>query len=202
MRYHIVIRPRVIKLYLILAWTLVVGLSVAPSIMWIGYPPVRGICGFFVVLRRSYIKGVCIIMFTIIGLQIVMYLHIFAVAVSKILQDRKQIGNVESRKTIQMWWKPAKVVLIIVGSNACTMAPVAVYMFMVTEGRFDTYTDKEKEILLTYIAAPCFLNSVLNPILYSFQIPGVKKAFLKTFYCCSRSDKNEQNSTAWTAWTT
>ena len=59
-------------------------------------------------------------------------------------------------------------------------------MFLVAQGKLDHYTDKEKEILLAYIAAPCFVNSVMNPILYSFQIPEVQKAFRKTFFVAGK----------------
>ena len=83
--------------------------------------------GFFVVLTKVYILAVCIMMSVMIGSQIFMYSHIFCIAVSKMLQDRKFVAPVEAKRKIQMWWKPAKVLLLIVGKNTVTMTPVGKY---------------------------------------------------------------------------
>ena len=84
--------------------------------------------GFFVVLTKVYILAVCIMMSVMIGSQIFMYSHIFCIAVSKMLQDRKFVAPMEAKRKIQMWWKPAKVVLLIVGTNTITMTPVSKYI--------------------------------------------------------------------------
>ena len=43
---------------------------------------------------------------------------------------------------------------------------------------------------LVYISIPCLVNTAINPILYAFQIPEVKRAFKKTF-CCYKKKRKE-----------
>ena len=128
LRYIDIVRPSVVRCYLAMAWILVLGLAITPPFMWIGVPPVQDISGFFVVLTKDYILAVCILMCLMIGSQIFMYSHIFCIAIAKMLQDRKFVAPVESKRKIKMWWKPAKVVLLIVGTNTITMTPVSKYI--------------------------------------------------------------------------
>ena len=97
------------------------------------------------------------------------------------LKENDEIGSFDSFFVITIHEKCLHSFFIIALVINCLFA--VIYMFLVAQGKLDHYTDKEKEIMLAYIAAPCFANSVMNPILYSFQIPEVKKAFLKTFCC-------------------
>ena len=125
LRYIDIVRPCVVNTYLALTWTLVVGLSISPSLMSLGVTPVKGYCRLTAVLTKEYILTVCTLMCVLIIAQFYMYFHIFGIAASKILKDRKRVGPTLSMIAAVQWWKPTKVVLVIVGTNTVTLTPIS-----------------------------------------------------------------------------
>ena len=127
-RYFDIWRPSVVKAYLIFVWVLAVIIAVSPHLLWVGQPPYRDYCTFFVVLKTPYLMCVGILAFVIIGAQVVMNLHIFIIALSKIVTDRRSVAPVKPEGYLPDWWKPAKIVLLIIGVNFFTVSPVGQYI--------------------------------------------------------------------------
>ena len=70
----------------------------------------------------------------------------------------------------------------------------AIYLLLMAQGKLDHLTDERVQSVLVYVAIPCFVNSVMNPILYSFQIAEVKRAFKDSFCCCRKTNKAEEHN--------
>ena len=127
LRYMDIVRPCVVNTYLTLTWILVVGLSITPSLMSISATPVEGYCRFAVVMGQEFILTFCTLMCLVLSAQVFMYFHIFVISVTKIVKDRMRVWPTGAMTTVEQWWKPTKVVLVIVGTNAVTLAPISRY---------------------------------------------------------------------------
>ena len=128
LRYVEILSSRVVNTYLAVVWTLVIILSLTPSLMAIDAPPLDRYC------RVSVLgKEIIFIFFTlkclIILVQFFMYFHIFVIAVGKILKDRKRMRAVsaESKPKVLQWLKPTKPILMIILTNVGLLIPISEY---------------------------------------------------------------------------
>ena len=129
LRYMTIITPTVVNTYLIVAWSIPAAFALIPNFLWINAPHPSEICQFFLVFGRTYFICLNMCTATTVFGQIFMYLHIFIIAVSKIVKDRRAVGPKDRQGALLEWWKPAKVVLCIVGVNLCTIVPMCKYIF-------------------------------------------------------------------------
>lgn len=58
------------------------------------------------------------------------------------------------------------------------------------EGKLYHKSNSDKGVILIYTSGLAFFNSLLDPIIYAFQISSVKKRF-KSVFCCSKQNSVE-----------
>lgn len=69
---------------------------------------------------------------------------------------------------------------------------IGIYVSLVAEGVFKDKSNSEKGEILSYTASIAFLNSLLDPIIYAFQISSVKQRFRRVFCCNTKNLSNIQ----------
>ena len=166
LRYDRIVSPLVVRVYLVFVWSVAVAGYIAPQLKVLSQNLVPKDCNFFVVLGSDYTCVVGTVILTVVGGQLYMYLHIFSVAVSKIVKDRQVVFDVSNGgqgRTFHDWWKPIRVVLLIVGLNACSVTPVGKYANIVVFmfGHLFAYSSVCLSICLFVLHNPFIRNNFI-----------------------------------------
>ncbi|KAK3099003.1 hypothetical protein FSP39_025182 [Pinctada imbricata] len=182
-----------VKGYLILVWIMASILAFSPIISWLGKTPVVTYCDFFTVLQDQYLLVASCILFTLLAFMCFMYGHILYIASKKtrseetlVLRPRLDSANHRLAPSSK-WLKPTKVVLLVVGVNFVTLLPIGIYFMVVLGGHMDHLGYKETGTVVAYVAAPAYLNSLVNPIIYAFKIPYIRATFNRKFTCKTKT---------------
>ena len=145
LRYMTVVSSTNVKGYLVLVWTMASILAFSPFLSWLSKPNPVTYCDFFTVLQEQYLYVVCSILFILLAFMGFMYGHILLIASSKSRSEelivlRPRLDSTNQRLVnSSTWWKPTKVVLLIVGVNFITLLPAGQYMYI---SRFQLYKSK------------------------------------------------------------
>ncbi|OWF54818.1 adenosine receptor A3-like [Mizuhopecten yessoensis] len=184
------------KMFTIVTWCFTVTMAVMPLAGW-HTEQKSEYCGYFGVFSRTYL--IMLLSMVLIGflLLCVMYIHILIIASAKSSQTqafRERMLRIQgsvvyrSRNPVKaLWWKPTKIILIIIGINVLCYTPVGIYVPCVLFGVLDNLDVGTQGTLLLYISCPLYFNSLANPIIYAYKIPLVRKAFRRLMDC----SKNE-----------
>ncbi|XP_033740637.1 cannabinoid receptor 1-like [Pecten maximus] len=184
------------KMFTIVVWCFTIILALVPLAGW-HTKQKSNYCGYFGVFSRAYL--IVLLSLVLIGflLLCVMYIHILIIASAKssqtqIFRERmiqiQGAGVCRPRNPVKaLWWKPTKIILIIIGINVLCYTPVGIYVPCVLFGVLDDLDVGTQGTLLLYISCPLYLNSFANPIIYAYKIPMVRKAF-RRLMDCSRND--------------
>ena len=118
------------RTFVLLSWSMAFGFAIAPVVKWVHTSHSDSVCGFFYVIKEDYIIVFTTIMNVLYACQCVMYGHIFGIAISKIKEDRVRpvAGDAPNTSSWRAWWKPTRVILVIIGTNFVTMTPVGMYI--------------------------------------------------------------------------
>ncbi|XP_060071670.1 adenosine receptor A3-like [Ylistrum balloti] len=184
------------KVFTIVTWCFTIVMALVPLVGW-HTEQNTDYCGYFGVFTRAYLAMLLLIVLIGFLLLCVMYIHILIIASAKssqtqLFQERmlqiQGLAVYRSRNPVKaLWWKPTKIILLIIGINVLCYTPVGIYVPCVLFGMMDDLDVGTQGTLLLYISCPLYLNSLANPIIYAYKIPLVRKAF-RRLVCCSKHD--------------
>ena len=77
--------------------------------------------------------------------------------------------------------KAARTMLIVICSFSISWLP---YIISLCHHLITAHGDSDQNVNVRRILAiPLFLNSLLNPMVYAFRIPGFRNQFIRTLFC-------------------
>ncbi|XP_062569005.1 adenosine receptor A3-like [Saccostrea cucullata] len=187
-----------VKFYLGILWILFFFCLSVPSMTWIHDHIPYNECSFFGVLKKEYLLTLVTFMTFALFCQCLIYGHITFIALSKgnlHLHPQGFTGKATASSNRQIL-KTTRAVLLVCGLNFITSVPVGIFVFLVSTRNSEEEQDhyKQGEVLM-YVATPLYLNSLINPFLYAFKIPDVKRSLSRIFHWSRSRQRVEPKNT-------
>ncbi|XP_041376602.1 probable G-protein coupled receptor No9 [Gigantopelta aegis] len=114
----------------------------------------------------------------------VMYAHIFMVA----RKHQRAIRNLEvgpdSLGFDKKSWKLTKTVVIISGAYILCWTPMGIVIMLHLYGFLRGMTSEESSSYVVYGSISAYCNALVNPIIYAFKLPVVRKYYKRLFCSC------------------
>lgn len=136
LNYEYYMTPKVVAILITFVWLVVFGFllsGILKQAITFRDDQIQE-CDFFAIFEGTMLLVLCVEMFTVFGLQLLMYLHILCIAMSKIKTDlkNKRASNGQRLKIFESWWKPYKVLFLIVGLNFLSISPCGKYSIFIS----------------------------------------------------------------------
>ncbi|XP_034334877.2 adenosine receptor A3 [Magallana gigas] len=199
---------RWVKVYVGGQWALFFTVCLGiPALTWINHVIPYCDCGFFIVLKREYLLALTSFIAFALLCQCFIYGHVFYIAMSKgnlqyaLYSRHKSIFNSNDKLKIQPFpsrqvLRTTRAVLFVCGLNLLTSLPVGVYVYLVSTNQLSYIDHHTQGDILVYVATPLYLNSFINPFLYAFKIPDIRRT-LSHYLPCFRSRINPHGTTGY-----
>ncbi|XP_041376589.1 octopamine receptor 1-like [Gigantopelta aegis] len=141
-------------------------------------------CSYLGTLSNGFMHLTLVTFFSPSFMLNVMYAHIFVVA----RKHQRAIHNLEvgpdSRGFDKKSWKLTKTVVIISGAYIACWTPLGIVIMLYLYGYLRGMTSEETSSYIVYSSIPAYCNALVNPIIYAFKLPVVKKYYKRLFCSC------------------
>ncbi|XP_052105845.1 dopamine receptor 4-like [Mytilus californianus] len=172
-------------------WIFAILIGLVPTFGWKNnFEETNGddlLCSFFGTLHEDYLRMVVVLFFIPVILMLILYSHIFKVAHRHSRQIVIQERMVHPHAKDKLSWKFTKTISIIIGVYLLMWLPTGILVILNVEGKLYHKSNSDKGVILIYTSGLAFFNSLLDPIIYAFQISSVKRRF-KSVFCCKKQN--------------
>ncbi|XP_071094493.1 adenosine receptor A2b-like [Haliotis cracherodii] len=176
-RYQDVITRKSVSIMSAVIWVCSVNLGLIPAYGWRDTPgPSEPACSLLGVLTAGYIQMGLFFTFVPLVVICVLYMKIFLVARrhSRAIAATDVTGNRNSGSM-----KFTKTVVLLVGAYIISFSPLVLITWVYTFGGFHEMSASAVGDYIVYGSVLTFVNSLVNPIIYAFKLPPVRKRLLR-----------------------
>ncbi|XP_046574246.1 adenosine receptor A3-like [Haliotis rubra] len=174
-------------------WVFSVNLGLIPAYGWSDTPaPSEPACSLLGVLTAGYIQmGLSLIVLPFVVI-CVLYMKIFLVVRrhSRAIAATDVTGNMNSGSM-----KFTKTVVILIGTYIISFSPLAMIALVYTSGGFHEMSAYAVGDYIIYASVLTFANSLVNPIIYAFKLPPVRRRLLRFL---GKGDNSSNSTTSGT----
>ncbi|ESP05290.1 hypothetical protein LOTGIDRAFT_152121 [Lottia gigantea] len=164
----------------IISWSLAVIIGLLPVCGWQQPLDNHNFCGLMKIITIGYFDLLVVVFLVPFFLLLVTYIRIFKEARRHATSISCSYPGSES-KTTRHSLKFTKTVFIVVGTYFICWVPMGTVVVLHVRGQLNHLSYIEKGNLLVYASALAFINSLLNPIIYAFKMPLIKRRFRQVF---------------------
>ncbi|XP_046354766.2 melanocortin receptor 5-like [Haliotis rufescens] len=192
-RYQDVITRKTVSIMSAAIWVFSVNLGLLPVYGWRKVPkPSEPPCSLFTVLSNEFIIFGLVTFYIPVGVIVTMYTRIYLVA----RRHTRAIAatEVNSKSETRNSLKFAKTVMFLIGAYLVTILPLALVVTIYMSGGSAMMTPTSANNFVIYTSVMTYCNSVINPVIYAFKLPPVRKRFLAL--CCRRAASGGAEHTA------
>ncbi|XP_067667625.1 adenosine receptor A2b-like [Haliotis asinina] len=178
-RYQDVISRKSVSIMSAVIWFLAVNFGLLPSYGWRGTPrSSESPCVFLRVLIAGYLQLGLFLIFLPLVVICILYMKIFLVARrhSRAIAATDVSGNSTSGSM-----KFTKTVVILIGAYIISFSPLGGIILVYMAGGFYDVSAEAVGIYIVYASVLTFANSLVNPIIYAFKLPPVRRRLLRFF---------------------
>ncbi|XP_048256064.1 adenosine receptor A3-like isoform X2 [Haliotis rufescens] len=195
-RYQDIITRRSVSIMSAAIWVFSVNLGLIPAYGWRDTPgPSEPACSLLGVLTAGYIQMGLFFTFVPLVVICVLYMKIFLVVRrhSRAIAATDVTGNRNSRSM-----KFTKTVVLLVGAYIISFSPLAMVALVFTFGGFHEMSASDVGDYIVYASVLTFANSLVNPIIYAFKLPPVRRRLLRFLGKGDNSSNSATNGTVQT----
>ncbi|XP_046354647.2 adenosine receptor A3-like isoform X1 [Haliotis rufescens] len=196
-RYQDVITRKSVSIMSAAIWVFSVNLGLLPSYGWRDYPPPsEPPCSFLGVLHNGFLRfGLVVFLFPVFVIAI-LYSKIFmvarrharAIAATDVAGSKKESSSMKFTKTV----------VILIGTYLVSFLPMAMVALVFTFGGFHEMSASDVGDYIVYASVLTFANSLVNPIIYAFKLPPVRRRLLRFLGKGDNSSNSATNGTVQT----
>ncbi|XP_067664843.1 melanocortin receptor 5-like [Haliotis asinina] len=192
-RYQDVISRKSVSIMSAAIWVFSINLGLLPVYGWRKVPkPSEPPCALLTVLSKEFLIFGLVTFYFPVGIIGAMYTRIYLVA----RKHSRAIAatDVNSKSETEKSMKFAKTVMFLIGAYLVTILPLAMFtsIYMSVGPAFMTSANANKYIIYTSVMTYC--NSVINPVIYAFKLPPVRRRVLVLF--CRRDASVGEHTSA------
>ncbi|XP_067666561.1 adenosine receptor A3-like [Haliotis asinina] len=196
-RYQDIISRKSVSIISAAIWVFSVNLGLIPAYGWRHTPePSEPACSLLGVLTAGYIQMGLSIIYLPFVLICILYMKIFLVVRrhSRAIAATDISGNSNSGSSMKF----TKTVVILIGAYIISFSPLAMIALVFTFGGFHDVSAFAVGDYIVYASVLTFANSLVNPIIYSFKLPPVRRRLLRFL---GKSDNSLNSTTSGTVQT-
>ncbi|XP_067666910.1 adenosine receptor A2b-like [Haliotis asinina] len=196
-RYQDVISRKSVSIMSAAIWVFSVNFGLIPAYGWRDTPgPSEPACSLLGVLTTGYIQVGLFVNFFPLLVICILYMKIFLVARrhSRAIAATDVSGNGNSGSSMKF----TKTVVILIGAYIISFSPLAMIALTYTFGGFHEMSATDVGDYIVYASVLTFANSLVNPIIYAFKLPPVRRRLLRFF---GKGDNSSNATTSGTVQT-